>query len=167
MSLVHRFAQRGAALVVSLIMLVLITLLVITALNLGSLGFRSVSNTQFRDEAIAAANVAIQQVISSPFYLEPEEADEDINVDLDNSGGDPDYVVSIGVPECIFVSEASEGKASSIKLPPTMTSGSTWNSVWDIEATVAPASNAGEASVRIRTGVRVLLNQTQRDDVCP
>lgn len=159
-------AQRGAALVVSIIMLVLITLLVITAMNLGSLGFRSVSNTQFRDEAVAAANVAIQQVISSPFFVDPAAAVEDINVDLDNDG-DADYVVSIAEPQCIFVSEASEGKASSLKLDPTMTSGSTWNSVWDIDATVTPDGNAGEASVRIRTGVRVLLNQTQRDDVCP
>lgn len=159
-------AQRGAALVVSIIMLVLITLLVITAMNLGSLGFRSVSNTQYRDEAIAAANVAIQQVISSPFFVDPAAAVEDIDVDLDNDG-DTDYVVSIAEPQCIFVSEASEGKASSLSLPPTMTSGSTWNSVWDIDATVAPEGNAGEASVRIRTGVRVLLNQTQRDDVCP
>lgn len=159
-------SQRGAALVVSIIMLVLITLLVITAMNLGSLGFRSVSNTQFRDEAVAAANVAIQQVISSPFFINPAAAVEDINVDLDNDG-DADYVVSIAEPQCIFVSEASEGKASSLKLDPTMTSGSTWNSVWDIDATVTPDGNAGEASVRIRTGVRVLLNQTQRDDVCP
>jgi len=159
----HR--QRGVALVVSLIMLVLITLLVMTALNLASSGFRSVSNTQFRDEAIAASNVAIQQVISSPFFIDPADAVEEINVDLDDDGN-PDYVVDIAEPQCIFVSEAEAGRASSLSLPPTMTSGSTWNSVWDIQATVAPESNAGEAAVRIRTGVRVLLNQTQRDDVC-
>jgi len=158
-------AQTGAALIVSLIMLTLITLLVITALNLGSLGFRSVSNTQFRDEAIAAAENAIKLVISSPFFENPAAAVQDIAIDLDNDGNN-DYVVSIAQPQCIFVSEAEEGRASSVSLPPTMTSGSTWNSVWDIQATVAPDSNAGEAAVRIRTGVRVLLNQTQRDDVC-
>ncbi len=59
--------QKGTALVVSLVMLTLITLLVITALNLGMANFRSVSNTQFRDEAIAAANFAINQVVSSNF----------------------------------------------------------------------------------------------------
>ena len=166
MIVTFRRGQRGAALVISLIMLVLITLLVITAMNLGSLGFRSVSNTQFRDEAVAAANVAIQQVISSPFFIDPAAAVEDINVDLDNNGT-PDYVVSIAQPQCIFVAEASEGKASSLSLPPSMTSGSTWNSVWDIEATVAPDSNVGGAAVTVRTGVRVLLNQTQRDTVCP
>lgn len=171
MTIMHRRTQRGAALIVSLIMLTLITLLVITALNLGSLGFRSVSNTQFRDEAIAASNFAIQQVIGSPFFVNAAAvaaAAQDIDVYLDNRtpDGNPDYVVSIAAPRCIFVSEAEAGKASSVSLPPTMTSGSTWNSVWDIQATVAPESNAGEASVRIRTGVRVLLNQTQRDDVC-
>lgn len=167
MTTTYRRTQRGAALIVSLIMLTLITLLVITALNLGSLGFRSVSNTQFRDEAIAASNFAIQQMISSPFF-DPIAPAQDIDVYLDNRtpDGNPDYVVSIAVPQCVFVSEAEAGKASSISLPPTMTSGSTWNSVWDIQATVAPESNAGEAAVRIRTGVRVLLNQTQRDDVC-
>jgi hypothetical protein len=165
MSVVRRSAQRGAALIVGLIMLVLITLLVVTALNLASSGFRSVSNTQFRDEAISAANFAIQQVISSPFFLDPDEADQDIPVDLDNDGT-TDYVVSIAVPQCIFVAEAEAGRASSLSLPVTMTTGSTWNSVWDIQATVAPESNAGGAAVRIRTGVRVLLNQTQRDDVC-
>ena len=62
------FAQRGAALAVSLIMLVLITLMVIAALNLGTSNFRAVSNTQFREQAIAAANVAIQDRISSELH---------------------------------------------------------------------------------------------------
>ena len=64
-------AQRGTALVVSLVMLVLVTLLVLTALNLGTANFRAVSNTQFRDEAVAAANVAIQSRISSTFIDRP------------------------------------------------------------------------------------------------
>ena len=63
--------NRGAALVVGLIMLVLITLMLITALNLGTINFRSVSNMQFREEAIAAANQAIDQVIGSPFVDDP------------------------------------------------------------------------------------------------
>ena len=63
--------QRGTALVVSLIMLTLITILVITALNLGAGNFRAVSNAQFRDEAIAAANLAIQARISSTFLDPP------------------------------------------------------------------------------------------------
>ena len=158
----HR--ERGTALVVSLIMLVLITLLVLTALNLASSGFRAVSNTQFHDEAVAAANVAIQQVVSSPFTADP--AAEQIQVDLDDDGT-TDYVVDIAEPQCIYAAAAGEAEASSIGLPPSMTVASNWNTVWDIDATVAPENNASEAAVRVRTGVRVLLTQAQRDTVCP
>lgn len=160
---IHR-GQRGTALVVSLIMLALITLLVLTAMNLASTGFRSVSNTQFRDEAIAAANFAIQQVIGSDFTDTP--AAEEVNVDLDNDGN-VDYVVDVAAPACIFADVAASADPSSLALPVAMTTASTWNTVWDIDATVAPDSNAAEASVRVRAGVRVLLTQAERDTVCP
>ena len=157
-------SQRGAALVISLIMLALITLLVITALNLGSSGFRAVSNTQFRDEAIAASNFAIQQVISSPFTLAPTA--EEINVDIDNDG-DTDYIVNIAQPQCIYASQASSSDPSSVGLPPAMTVAPTWNTVWDVDASVAPANNVAQAAVRIRSGVRVLLTDAQKESSCP
>jgi len=159
----HR-RQRGTALVISLIMLALITLLVLTAMNLASSGFRSVSNTQFHDEAVAAANLAIQTVVSTNFTLDPSE--NEIEVDLDNDGT-VDYVVDIAEPNCIFADVAASADPSSLSLPGAMTAASTWNTVWDIDATVAPDSNAAGASVRVRAGVRVLLTQAQRDTVCP
>jgi len=158
------YRERGTALVISLIMLVLITLLVMTALNLASSSFRSVSNTQFHDEAIAASNAAIQQVVGSPFTADPQP--EQVRVDL-NADGRPDYVVDIAEPQCIYAEAAGEAEASSLGLPPSMTVASNWNTVWDIDATVAPQSNSGEAAVRVRAGVRVLLTQAQRDTVCP
>ena len=156
--------ERGTALVISLIMLVLITLLVMTALNLASSNFRSVSNTQFRDEAISAANVAIQQTIGSNF-IEVIEA-QDLDIDLDNDDV-VDYVVTVARPTCIFAEVADAADPSSLSLPVTMTASSTWNTVWDIDATVAPENNAGQASVRVHNGVRMLLTQDQRDDHCP
>lgn len=158
--------ERGAALVVSLIMLVLITVVVITALNLGSANFRAVSNTQFRDEAVAAAEVAVQQVIGSNFTLAP--APLSIDVDLDNDGAPvPDYVVDVAQPECIFASIAEESDPSSEDLDESLTVSSTWNTVWELDARVAPGSSAGEADVRVKTGVRVLLSQAEKDTVCP
>ena len=164
MSVRYHRRQRGTALVISLIMLALITLLVLTAMNLASSGFRSVSNTQFHDEAVAAANFAIQQVIGSNFTAGP--AAEEVNVDLDNDGT-VDYVVDVATPTCIFADVAASADPSSLSLPGAMTAASTWNTVWDIDATVAPDSNAAGASVRVRAGVRVLLTQAQRDTVCP
>jgi hypothetical protein len=156
--------QRGAALVVGLIMLVLITLMLVTALNLGTTNFRAMTNMQFRSEAIAAANKAIEQVISSPFTVVP--AAEAINVDLDNNAI-VDYVVQIAVPQCVFASQAFSADPSSVTLPPTMSASSTWNTVWDLDARVAPASNVGGANVRIHSGVRVLLSEAEKDAVCP
>jgi Tfp pilus assembly protein PilV len=158
-----RNAQRGTALVVSLIMLVLVTLLVLTAFNLASSTFRSVSNTQFRDEAVASANLAIQTVLGTPFTDAP--AEEQVAVDLDRDGVE-DYLVDIAQPACISADVASIADPSSLQLDPSLTAATTWNTVWDLNALVAPENNAGEASVRVHAGVRVLLSQAQKDTVC-
>lgn len=153
--------DRGAALVVSLIMLVLVTLLVITALNLGSANFRAVSNTQFRDQAIAAANAAIQTRVGSSFDAPP--ATSNIPVDLDNDGA-IDYVVAV-TPVCMSATIAETADPSSLSLPPSMSLESTWNTVWDIRATVRDDETG--AAVAIHSGVRVLLSQAERDLACP
>jgi hypothetical protein len=156
--------QQGAALVVGMIMLVLITLMLVTALNLGTTNFRAMTNMQFRSEAIAAANQAIEQVISTPFTAAPTA--ESINVDVDNDA-DTDYVVQIAVPQCVYAAQAFGADPSSLSLPPTMTVASTWHTVWDLDASVAGASNVGGAEVRVRSGVRVLLSEAEKELVCP
>ncbi|HUG04901.1 MAG TPA: hypothetical protein VML92_10785 [Steroidobacteraceae bacterium] len=156
--------ERGAALVVGMIMLVLITLMLVTALNLGTTNFRAMTNMQFRSEAIAAANHAIEQIISSPFTAAP--AAEAINVDIDNDA-DTDYVVQIAVPQCVYAAQAFGADPSSLSLPATMSVASTWNTVWDLDASVAGASNVGGAEVRVRSGVRVLLSDAEKNLVCP
>jgi Tfp pilus assembly protein PilX len=156
--------QRGAALVVGLIMLVLITIMLVSALVLSSSNFRSVSNMQFREEALAAANRAIEQVISSNFTAEPKA--EEVLVDIDNDG-DTDYVVKVDQPTCISASIAFEAEPSSTSLPPAMNVAGTWNTVWDIRASVDNEGNVGGAAVSVRAGVRALLTEVQKDDVCP
>jgi Tfp pilus assembly protein PilX len=153
--------QQGAALVVSLIMLVLVTLLVITALNLGTANFRAVSNSQFRDEAIAAANAAIQTRVASTFTAPP--GTSPIPVDIDDDG-DTDYTVDV-TPTCISATVAETADPSSLQLPPSMSLASTWNTVWDVRAEVTDDDTG--ATVTIRSGVRVLLNQVDRDNACP
>lgn len=153
--------QRGTALVVSLIMLTLITILVVTALNLGSANFRAVTNTQFRDEAIAAANLAIQSRISSTFLDPPATTTDPVDIDND---GTPDYVVQV-TPTCISASVAETADPSSAALPPAMSLASTWDTVWDIAAVVTDDTTG--ASVVVHAGTRVLLGQVDRDRACP
>jgi hypothetical protein len=156
--------QQGAALVVGMIMLVLITLMLVTALNLGTTNFRAMTNMQFRSEAIAAANEAIEQVISSPFTAAP--AAEVVNVDVDNDT-DTDYVVQVAVPQCVYAAPAFGADPSSLSLPVSMTVAATWNTVWDLDASVAGANNVGGAAVRVRSVVRVLLSEAEKNLVCP
>jgi Tfp pilus assembly protein PilX len=160
MQMTLKRSQRGATLIVALVMLLLFTLLVTSAFSLSSTNLKAVSNMQMRDEALAAANVALEQIISSSFTTAP--AAQNIEIDL-NGNGSADYIVSIAPPECIRATVASPAALSSASLA-SMSSASTWNTVWGLDATVNdPASGA---LVRVRSGVRVLLTQAQKDAVC-
>jgi hypothetical protein len=57
--------QRGSTLLVGLIMLVLLTLVAVSAINSTTASVHMVGNAQFREEAIAAGQRAIENVISS------------------------------------------------------------------------------------------------------
>jgi hypothetical protein len=160
-------SQRGATLVVGLIMLVLITLLVTSAFTLSTSGLKSVGNMQARDEAIAAGNKAIEQVVSSPFTNSP--AGETINVDLNNDGR-TDYVVVLNTPTCVSVAEipGTTVAPSSISLGSAFSTSTSnlYETIWDLDANVTDPNGSG-AAVRVHQGVRVLLTQTQVNAVCP
>ena len=156
-----RHAQRGFALVIGMIMLLLITVMVTTAFTLSNTNLKAVGNMQDKDEATAAANVAVEQLLSSPFTTAP--AAESINVDINNDGNN-DYVVAIAPPVCIRASIDTAGFVSSVTLGAAMSAASSWNTVWDIEALVDNAKTGAKTTVN--AGVRVLLTQTQKNTVC-
>ena len=106
----------------------------------------------------------IEQVISSNFTAAPPA--EELVLD-DDTCGDNDYTVDIALPQCVFASQAFGADPSSIFLPPAMTVSSTWNTVWDIQATVARGRNVGGSSVVVPAGVRTLLTEAQENVVCP
>ncbi|HQS36681.1 MAG: hypothetical protein B7Y16_07680 [Methylotenera sp. 24-45-7] len=151
--------QSGITLLMGMIMLVLITLMVTSAFMLSNTNLRAVGNMQAKDEAIAAANLAIEQVLSSPFTVSP--VAETVEVDINNDGT-PDYTVSIAKPECIAVSVDTQGAKSSVALAGMTIS--SWNSVWDIVAEVN--DNKTGAKTAVNAGVRVLLTETQKNAVC-
>jgi len=154
--------QRGATLIIGLIMIVLITLIVVNAFNLSSTNLKSVGNMQVRDEAIAAANTAVEAVIGSDFTTDAKASSDTIDI---NKDGVEDYTVAIAKPTCVRATRASEAAPSDVELGSEMSAGSTWNTDWDLDATVQ--DQASGASVRVRQGVRVLLAQAQKDAACP
>lgn len=60
--------QRGATLVIALIMLILLTLFAITALNTSTTNLKVVGNMQAQTEAFNATQAAIETVISTPLF---------------------------------------------------------------------------------------------------
>lgn len=153
-------SQRGITLLVGLIMLILITLMVTSAFTLSTTNLKSVGNMQAKDEAIAAANQAIEQVLSSPFTTSPSA--EEINVDINNDGT-TDYVASIAIPTCVRASIETAAVKTSGTLP-LMSTVNTYNTIWDIEATVEDAKTGAKTTVQ--AGTRVLLTESQKNAVC-
>lgn len=159
----HRFShsQRGATLVVGMIMLVVITLMVSTAFTLSSTNIKVVGNMQFRSEATAAANVALEQALTAFQGLNMSPVAQNIQVNLNNDGA-TFYTVSI-VPTCITSSVVGDGDGLGLKgdveTPGLSVGGggiSGYVTVWDLQATVS--DNASGASVVVHQGLRKLLS---------
>lgn len=154
-------AQSGATLVVGLIMLVLITLLVITALTMSTANLKAVGNMQIRNEAIAAANQRIEEILSTAFATTPP-ATTAVDVDINQDGQD-DFAVDV-TTTCMQVLREAGGSAG------TGTSSSTtlglpsvvayYNTLWDIRARANSTDGTG-GQVEVHQGVRVRLSQTQ------
>lgn len=152
--------QRGITLIVGLIMLVLITLMVTAAFTLSSTNLKAVGNMQFRDEAVAAANVAVERVVSTDFTAVPQTSSHDVDI------GGAVYTVVVDTPTCI--------KSTAIKsLPPTdpdalqctFGAGGTpvcFETLWEVSATVSSTGAAAVtgAAVTVKQGIGRRLNVT-------
>lgn len=148
--------QRGATLIVGLIMLVMITLLVISAFTLSSGNLKAVGNMQFRNEAIAAANMAIEQTISGSFSA--LNAADTINVDI-NQDDIIDYVVNVAAPACIQAPPASVDTATLSGVSSNISNMSNYLTLWEITATVT--SQATGASAVVKQGINQRMTQSQ------
>lgn len=159
--------QRGAALVVSAIMLVLITLFALAVINMSTANLRVANNEQIRAQSVASAQQAIEQVASTNFPANPQPTA--VAVDI-NHDGTTDYNVAVAKPVCnnsvpiklvelditqssdvaCFASAASSGSGA-------IGSAGSGNSVcsntqWDLSATTTDAINSG-ATVTVHQGV--------------
>jgi Tfp pilus assembly protein PilX len=155
--------QRGATLIVGLIMLVLITLMVLSAFTMSSSNLKSVGNMQSRDEATAAANVALEQVLSSPTIF---------NVSVTTPITVGSYEVVVAVPECLYsapVVDYTSGDQNPNVLNQSGGAGGTVgapgyrDTYWDLAATVNDGLSG--TNVEIHQGVKITLPEDP--EPCP
>jgi hypothetical protein len=157
-------AQRGAITIfISMMMLIFMTLMVVTAYSLSSVSLQSVGNTQVRQEAAAAAQSVLEQVLASSFTDDPAFAVlDDFPVDI-NGDDEADYFVDLVEPVCVRFTRANSAVGVSVTLP-GMGAVDAWNTVWDLDATATdPATGA---SVRVRQGVVKLLSDANKNLRC-
>lgn len=165
-------AQHGAVLIVGLIVLMLITLMVTAAFKFSTYNLKAVGNMQSHNEAVAAANKAIEQVVGSWTFATPPMAHA-YDVDINNDGI-TDYNVIIEAPTCVKAVPmrigGSKGDDCTAQLNATTTcssalaAASKFNVVWDIPAT---ATAPDGTHVRVRQGVSLSLTKAQCNAACP
>lgn len=89
--------QRAQTLVVGLVMLVVLTLLVVSAIRASNVTTRIAGNMQMQEETATAAQNATEQVISTNFTAAP--VSQVIAVDINNDATS-DYTANVPVPRC-------------------------------------------------------------------
>ena len=164
-------AQGGAALVMTALMLVLLTLFALAVINMSTVNFRVVFNEQTKMESIAAAQRAIEQVASTNFPANP--APLNVTVDIGNDGK-PDYNVAVATPVCknavpIKAVELDVSQAADVACFASTTVGSAGasgnsvcaNTQWDIAATATDTANTGATAI-VHQGIaqRVAIDTT-------
>lgn len=159
-------SQNGViTLFICIVMLLLCTVMVVTAYSLSTMNLRAAGNVQMREEAIAAADLAIEDVITTGLF---EQASfystfpRTISVDINNDDVD-DYSVQLPVPVCVRAERASTTTTSSVTLP-GMSATSAWNTVWELDATAQDVATG--VRVQVLQGIRVLLSDVERNQVC-
>jgi len=173
-----RSRQSGAVLIVSLIMLALITLLAVTSFRLGKSNLQIVGNMQSRNQALAAAQAALEQVISRLQFTQtptnaitnPCQGNNTTCVDV-NGSGRADVIVRVN-PTCIsnYVIPTSQLNWNSTKdqaciagtNPETAgiagapaSNSLCANTVWDTQAIASDAVTSAQYVIDEGTAVRV------------
>ena len=173
--------QHGSTLITGLVMLVVLTLMVLSAINSGNSNLRIAGNMQTKEEAVAAGQQAIEGYISYNFTANPVASSVAIDINSDNTA---DYQVAVSQPACTstvpipvpqlnpFNPADSQCLLSSapiggiITASNTMATSSTslcYQQNWDIQANVSSLSQNG-AAVVLHQGVNL---RVQAGTVCP
>jgi type II secretory pathway pseudopilin PulG len=173
--------QKGTSLFVGLIMLILLTLLAISAFQSSNTNLKIVGNMQVRQESLSAAQTATEQVISDPAFINPTTPPASRTVTLNKA---PYTVQFTPAPACVSVvdipsedldpTNADDLKcipsgvtresgifSSGAPLPPSYCS----NTRWLVTARVQDPNTSGDTT--LQQGVAVRVSKAKALTYCP
>jgi Tfp pilus assembly protein PilX len=176
--------QRGATLFVTLIMLVVMSLFLVSALNTATTNLKVVGNMQAKSEALAVAQESIETVISTPTFISsPTNAVaspcgaantlcKDVNLDDTTSAGSALYTTVLDpAPACVTVKPikntelnlaisedlgCAAGQQQQFGVAGAVTGDSLCSStVWEITAKTTDVNSGASVTVTQGVGVRI------------
>ena len=166
--------QRGLTLFVAMIILVMITLLVVSAVRVSNTNLKIVGAMQGRQEAIASGQAAIEQVLSSKFFTENPSIVAATPLDVDmNSDTVPDFTVAMALPKCVRTAPVVMGSppteiqlkcAGSSRYPGASLPSWCANTIWELEASTTDRLTAAKTTVR--QGVSMTVDIVSAKSAC-
>ena len=183
-----RHRQRGATLIIALIMLVALAMLSLWSFNAGTMTLRVVGNSQTRQEVVSAAQAATELTLSTPLFTQEPVAVSANAIPIDIDGdAQPDYQARLTpAPACYRVrvlkvnelDPSSEGDraclgSSTVQNPGIETAGAApatgdslcADSEWNVRAVVSDTRSHATAAVNQGVAVRTLTTDTA--SACP
>lgn len=165
-----RRSQRGITLILSLIMLMLLTMIGLTTLNIGKGDLQLVDNAQQRSLALDSAQAIIDQVVSSPTFQNapttvldnsncPASVSAPSNSRCNDVYGDGRIIVLVTLspaPRCLQAIPIScgggltEDRQDSFGVagaPASVSSGSCYEALWEISAVATEIKSGAQAVV--------------------
>lgn len=133
-------AQRGAALLVALFLLVMMTMLAVSSINMSTVNLKIVGNMQWQKEMDAAAFEAIEQVLSQ-YTLFTSPAAAVVNTAFG--------AVDVSAPVCIATKEAAGYTAVVTGTIPN-------DNIWDFSATVSDPLTGATTTMHQGVAIRML-----------
>jgi Tfp pilus assembly protein PilX len=139
--------QRGATLMVTLIMLVVLTLFAVTAFNLSGVNLKIVGNYQQQRSIEAVVQQAIDQTIST-INIFSAPADTDVCVNGTGTGCTGGFLVKVFAPTCKYTTTAKGYTKKIGELTPQ-------DNNWELRASYTDSFS--KASVVIVQGVAIRM----------
>jgi hypothetical protein len=152
-------SQRGAVLIVGMIVLVLLTVIVVGSFSLTRSNQQVIFNQQMRDDAVTAAQVAVERVIGSVQSVDIRTLTTyQQAVDLNGDNVD-DYTVTVQVPDCVRRRQASGGQPSDVELGAEMQTPGFWFTDWEFRSVVV--DNRTGARATVVQGIRLFQTENE------
>lgn len=131
--------QRGAVLVVSLLLLLVMTMLVVSAVNTGTVNLRIVDNMRASQDAQAVTQVASNEFMSDGDNFVAPTSGDTLEVD--------GHEVTLTAPECVDARPAT-GYTATWDLTPDDTT-------WEYDAEITDGDNGARATLRQGVEIRM------------